>query len=204
MREIVVLLDLLLSNPFLVILALILLIFTNFYLLKHTYRLRNQNLAQHYSTPFYVLNPSQRGIIEDDEPLTWGLWLTWGFQIIFAALGSIIYSNQWPVQNVFLCGEIIIGIIIGRYLRSILVNLSNSSYFQLINNHPNAIKGKLIFSSKLLFFESRSQLILTASIWQLICLLTERVFFLGGSLEAILMVFLTFKWERDAFEGKLK
>ncbi len=202
-------LDIWLLNPYIVFLTQILLIYINFNLLKYAVQLRNSKnsvYSKHYAAPFYVLNPSQRGIIGKDEPLTLTIWLTWITQTFFVVLGSILYSIHWPIQEIVfsLCGELVVGLITGRYLRSILTNISNIYLFRMFNAHPQAIKGRIQISTKYLFSDIRNQLVLTAGVWFLIFLLVERIFFLGGSLETILIVINSFKWEKRAQDNSMR
>ncbi|MFW9905769.1 MAG: hypothetical protein ACFFFH_15660 [Candidatus Thorarchaeota archaeon] len=195
----VVILDIWLMNPLLVGGSLIALMYVNMYLLKYSNTLRKLGYILHFKQPFYVSNPSQREIIEENRQITLRHWKTRITQIVVVIIFSLTYSITFPIFNlqVNLISETILGFFIGSYINSILQLLGNIYLFRFITNYPQSLKGKVTISDHYLYRGLKQGLILNVFIWLLIFIFVERVFFLGACLNQISYIIAISRWEKS-------
>lgn len=201
----IVILDLWLSEPFLVGTTLMVLISLNFYLLKQSYSLQKLGYAHHYKQSFYIGNPSQREIIEANSPITIKVLITWTIQIALVFIFSMVSTSSWPAFTlpIHLISETIVGFFIGNYIRSITHLLRNISLFLFIIDNPQSLQGEVVLSNQFVYSGMKHRVILDSFFWFLIFICIERVFLLGVCLNSILSVVLTFKWERETIKGTI-
>jgi hypothetical protein len=202
-----------LHNPILVTVSLILLILINLRLLITGSKLRLEGFVHHFNQPLFHANPDINAWFDNRGKIPTRIVASWGIQILFVFVSSlmvyIIYEPEiinyigkwaeWIKKAVWFIhvSEFIIGFILGRYIQSILNIRGINQYFRFMRNNPSSLTGSLTFSSNLLYFQIRQDLIFTAVVWSLIFLLTFRVFFLGGIGTLIWMFLRTYTWEKQ-------
>ena len=187
-------LDQFLINPLFIGFLLIGLILVNFILLKVNFFLRQTTFGKHYKYPFYVANPVQRQVIEMNHSIPFQIWINWILQVATAMLCSLILIRRDSLLN--LIGEIIVGFLIFKYFTQIIELLGQFWLFRYVKKNPNSLHGEVQFSSQFIFQALRNEVVIYSLIWFVIFSITERVFFLGGTLSSLVLYFYTFRWAR--------
>lgn len=195
------LLDSLLDSPIIISIIAAILMILDMKLTQKGYAVAQEGYNDHFETPHYEMNPRYQELIHDQKDLPKRTYLA---RISIAgALGVLVYIIRLPFFNeTRAISEKIIEFVVGGFLLLYLMinlnHLTNLYTFRYIRNHPEAIEGSLKMNEKYSYATTRRNYFNFIIIWIVVYILTGRLFFFGGVVEQIILIFFSYRWEEKS------
>ena len=193
-------LDLFLQSPLAIGITTSILMILDMRLTWLAFQISQQGYRQFFDQQAFELNPMYQKIIHGGGGLPLRIYFT---RIVFGmVIGTFVYligiADPLIGNTTEPLIEFLVGAIVLLYLNINLNHIGNIIQFRFIKNNPQELSGKISMSLRFTYMSIRIRTLTIGVFFGVIYLLVERIFFLAGAIEMLLLVLMMYRWESRA------